>query len=108
MREFKFRAWHLGSKDFKITPQMLYDTNPGDCLRWKADGQNIGAIMQYTGQKDANGREIFESDIIISDNGIPSVIKWNGNGYDAGMFQFYPEEVEVIGNIYENPELIKK
>lgn len=133
MREIKFRAWHKGNESFRQKATMLYDRTPGDCLRWLNEGQNIAQVMQYTGLKDKNGKEIYEGDIlnhityVHSDVGRTGVVCFDqvqciyklvpidcyeinaGNGTFTG-FAFDRRiawESEVIGNIYENPELIK-
>lgn len=128
-REIKFRAWHEGFQGQE--PQMLYDTKLGDCLVWKSQGQNISDIMQFTGLKDKNGKEIYEGDLLTSefthlfrDEDIkkkPCEVTWKEEyggfyltlekrstglseyleGWKSGVF-------EVIGNIHENPELVEK
>ena len=122
MREIKFRAWYLGYKD-KAAPQpkMLYDDKPGDCLVWKNQKQNL-EVMQYTGMKDREGKEIYEGDIVNTrhTNGmqLSSVVEWSSIGYRncfylkqvlIGLSKGTIEDldIEVIGNIYENPELVK-
>lgn len=77
-------------------------------------------VGQYTGMKDKNGKRIFEGDIIdFSDRSYSDgygVVRYDAEGtefefvYDdhyEGLGRcYYPEDVEVIGNIYDNPELL--
>lgn len=119
MREIEYRLWH---KD-RI---MLYEDKIGDCIRWSREGQGTD-LMQYTGFKDANGKKIYEGDILLGRDGMRSegvffnmecgafYAWWK---YDkpfkdqrkdafAGSFLAKDLDSEVIGNIYENPELLK-
>ena len=79
-------------------------------------------LMQSTGLKDKNGKEIFEGDI-VDYKGRKAVIKWHGS-YASFIYRFVDElqerasdweplflacyHFEVIGNIYENPELLEE
>ena len=116
-REIKFRAWNI--KLSKFASDWNWDDGEGILTPYNDDC----FLMQYTGIKDENGKEIYEGD----------VLKWkyvNDNGYrrresGATFSVFYNEgtaeyktsdgdslytclndSIEVIGNIYENPELI--
>lgn len=77
-------------------------------------------LMQYTGLKDKNGKEIYEGDILLYDsNSKTSVFYKNGafvRSYgNSNMYLLYDSFIEdgclynyeVIGNIYENPELLE-
>ncbi|MBF9686633.1 MULTISPECIES: YopX family protein [Streptococcus] len=88
-------------------------------------------LMQSTGLKDKNGVEIFEGDVVSRNSGMPSVVKFGkwiyeedfgykiknigfhlNSSYDDEWFQAMDYEdirknYEVIGNIYENPELLE-
>ena len=124
MREIKFRAWDLKTKKMhtaeninfcgRKTVTVQYNPVKKICL-------DSAILMQYTGVKDKNGVEIYEGDIIRGHTGrykVDCVVRWSsGNcGFIAvptitertylclnpGSTKSY----EVIGNIYENPELV--
>lgn len=76
-------------------------------------GGELNTVMQCTGLKDKKGKEIYEGDICRHASGRPEV---NSVEYYYGEWHLEPhglhlsdeyEQVEVIGNIYENPELLK-
>ena len=113
MREIKFRAW------LKKQKLMRYNVSihagqifTGHC--WIPFDNNV-ELMQYVGLKDKNGVKIFEGDIVRCDDEICTIV-WDEpyvlyavsskeNGNDS-LGDFEPKDLEVIGNIYENKELL--
>jgi uncharacterized phage protein (TIGR01671 family) len=119
VREIKFRAW-----DKKHNEMVPWDSiKRTGVLGTLANNQNRQIsnvkLMQYTGLKDKNGVEIYEGDILRLKNRVTSDSKiWRDSissvFFKNGMFVVdddYPSlidysMVEVIGNIYQNPELL--
>ena len=118
MREIKFRAWDNSKKEMlypKKAEDMTDKITSASLLAAYNDG-GLDSIMQFTGLFDKNGKEIYEGDVVKSpgyDNQM--VVKYEeiiasddmtapGIGF---QFNTEPSGMEIIGNIYENPELIK-
>ena len=112
MREIKFRGknldgWFIGNliKE-KYTTRYFIDYEP-------VETESIG---QYTGLKDKNGKEIYEGDIYsiikydIDDIGHKEIhtVKFDEILCRFNVNKFDSEAYEVIGNIYDNPELLKE
>lgn len=109
MREIKFRAWDKEIHKFKY-PDLWDSSMPSNWRDWYE-------LMQYTGLKDKNGKEIFEGDIVKykspSDCGIEE-IKWNGESISLSYSSQGLKTLmsinfvfEVIGNIYEDEHLLE-
>jgi len=111
----KLRAW---DKECKIMRD--YDELKGLTLD-ALDTDNF-EIEQLTGLKDVNGKDIYDGDIVKSNYKyaqpkISQIIMADGNSYIAGedlatgnemLVSDHVEEIEVIGNVHENPELLEE
>ena len=136
MREIKFRAWDNISK--KMYPYALQwfcgELNVHKNTVHNGEWINIGCgredgvvdysyeLMQYTWLKDKNGKEIYEGDIITCwayQREKEEINEWKKIEVTYKDGYFYPfwynawwrsavYNIEVIGNIYENPELLSK
>ena len=134
-REIKFRAWDDEKKEMgEVTSLNFYneymwvDETPMTGNRLPLEGT---PLMQYTGLKDKNGKEIYEGDLLKYlaqyPHGFQEKYPWKKSGRVCGpvvsedgwlyadrkykgeemlLFKDSANEYEIIGNIYENPELL--
>ena len=108
-REIKFRAWDGKEMLYDVlagaSSQNVCDFDDDDVWWWHEPPE---AIMQFTGLKDKNGKEIYEGDIVkrLPESKYPFswAIGWS-NSDPVGFDLCKEAEYEIIGNIYENPEL---
>ena len=144
MREIKFRAWDKKEKKMFIPPWLDWVTNSRSVKNNSVS--NVGKrsatqpldsfyaepiweveLMQFTGLKDKNGKDVFEGDILKCSRSYWKktrnlVVEWGDERYQltdiedpvdsevmdkSSSFDVPQVEREVIGNIYENPNLIK-
>ena len=126
MREIKFRAWLKEDKKMVNVETMDFTDKS---MQYLEKSEIINAyllrrvifddveLMQFTGVKDKNGKEIYEGDITICKYGpqIAMEVKWVDEGfrtlgkYDGDNYVgFVKNNKEVIGNIYENKNLLEE
>jgi hypothetical protein len=103
-REIKFRTWDKKTKKMWNLGG-LPEIEDSRCKYW-----DDFEIMQYTGLKDKNGKEIYEGDILDFENSYITEISWKDNGFRLNDNSIHSDLSHgvIIGNIYENPDLIKQ
>lgn len=147
MRDIKFRAWDEKYKTMRYGGDFLNQSklrfafyHPEEQGLEISDSiRNLDQVMQYTGLKDKNGKEIYEGDIVLSlyEKWVgklsdrhseykvrrKNIIEWCEPGakfwvkakiigeWESGVYDMTSLRIdtcEVVGNVYENPELLKK
>ena len=132
MREIKFRAWYKNDKRIFIDPQMIdfynkkigymqyqteYMSDTSYSIPVGFEEFEYSELIEWTGLYDKNGEEIYEGDIFhIGSKKILYVVEWIDCGLKGRQIKniswigldYWKDDIEVIGNIYENPELIEE
>lgn len=112
MREIKYRVWITPwGSDAEPYMQYIPDLHLHVFLgNWERGGYKDAVFQQYTGLQDKNGKEIYEGDIIEWGAKGPTEVRWisESDGYDwTGWHPTYLCGGEIVGNIFENCELLK-
>ena len=121
MREIKFKGvdiaddkWIYGSLVKVVEDYHILGGGETEAHEYNiVDEESIG---QYTGLKDKNGKEIYEGDILESDDKDAMYVRWDeqsvefylmGPNNEAAVLNvWHVDDTEVIGNIFENKELL--
>jgi uncharacterized phage protein (TIGR01671 family) len=131
-REIKFRAWNGSKMELNVMTGFLgafyvqgMDEKDSACMSpFNTKLLPETPIMQYTGLKDKSGKEIYEGDILLNFGMFKRVcefkqgsfgyeadanmgfISYNSNAYNLKITDDKALELEIIGNIYENPNVM--
>lgn len=126
-RPIKFRAWNgvlmldVNRLDFMAKGIWIEATDKHGHPIYGFLGDKFKALLQFTGLHDRTGKEIWEGDILRNEHGTVCAVVWQNDEcgfiatkpYDGNPncytydFSLYPGLHEVLGNIYENPELLQ-
>lgn len=128
MREIKFRAWlkedkkmvNVETMDFTDKSiQYLKKSEINNAYILRRESFDDVELMQYTGLKDKNGKEIYEGDIVLVSARYKTVIEFKEGALIASLISeenhfyifnpgFDSNDFEVIGNFYENKNLLEE
>ena len=116
MREIKFRAWDKKNKVMKTVTELDFDYYPSQKREWKPQGAKSDVwlnnenesyfptdveLMQITGLRDKNGKEIYEGDCLGHRH---NIVEWYEGAFCVAgdrPLSMMAKHCEVIGNIYE-------
>ena len=123
MREIKFRAWDKFNKKMCEVIDLLFSSSfvvvERDKIPMIEIAFDLVELLQFTGLLDKNGKEIYEGDIVKDIiGGELYIIKWSKDwaqftaekikNMNLTMDLIYSDHFEVIGNVFESPELLKE
>lgn len=120
-REHKFRAWDVENNEMIDGDSLAFEEYQP--LAYLLQDSEYMKFMEYTGLKDSNGKYIYEGDIVKDEKGNLAYIEFlqQEMGYviiykdhderlghrNSGGEYAYDAGLEIVGNIYQNPDLLK-
>ena len=122
MREIKFRIWldgywrYWGFIREEVTRHLVFASLPSSSGESLTMEEMMERSQEYTGLKDKTGKEIYEGDIFKTENNYIGVVKWDEAQFVAAILDEHGMEslfyavgmnIEVIGNVWEHPELLE-
>ncbi len=112
MRPIEFRIWNGKKMTLGVSSHCTF--GKGKIIPVK----ELFILMQYTGLLDRNGKKIFEGDIVKYLDWLPREVKYSDTLNQAcgfvlsnslkTLYLYDTEDLEIIGNIFENPELLEE
>ena len=108
-RILKFRAWD----GYEMIYNDLFIRASGNPPIYQGEERDDLIVMQYIGLKDKNSKEVYEGDLVKSLTGSNcSQVVWRNNGWELNIrdgmgYTTIDSGDEIIGNVYENPELLQ-
>jgi hypothetical protein len=120
MREIKFKCWYRGHMYDRVNLRIEPDYTAVEIIKGK--GNNVhtdttkATLLQFTNLTDRNGKHIYEGDVMQNEDGVGrSVVQWYHCGFNrkwipigvTSPLSLNTNDWEIIGNIYQNPELLK-
>ena len=128
MKKIKFRAYHKERKEIFEIASIDFEEKKAALSNGIIKLLNVDfkqfELLQYTGLKDKNSKEIYEGDIVLVNPGgistwYKTVVKFKEGGFIAGLINeenyfyifnpgFDSDDFEVVGNIFENKNLLEE
>lgn len=122
-REINFRIWDIENKEMLKVQELDFEpTFYGGRIAIRPDQYSDYfdtedmILMQYTGFHDRFGNEIYENDIVyVLSEDENAIVEWDEqtarfiihfDGWIADFSNYYGKELEIMGDIYNNPELL--